>query len=432
MSWVITCLWDSKDPSDGSYPNLGEITHLLTLKVQELDGRQTSPGFTISYRQSGFPSILRFEPQYTTPSPSNAAFPEWRSARPPFTIGTKKPQTIQSHEKVPDEAQPQAIVDSQPSQQKSLLSEFTKVESKLKEKLHQAVECIKTFGLNFCPKHRAEHVNYQKETAVLYGGIDDPTWVDVPTPTSSVEQPSATPTPTTIPTLAPVGSHHSISLAVTIKAFLLSFALLSFLTWTFVRCRDPRRRAERAAQREERYTKRLYARAARIQKFKLQVQSVRTTVWNFRVKYGLASAQALLEDEKQRHVSEQEKFFEGLVEDDIRAFRDTHRVVSALANPVGGAEEGRAGYMDVHGRGYRRSRSMRSVSTLPEYDSEGSRPPSYCERVRRDSFNEFTSDSSVVSTSPRISRDGTSSDYEEKIEDISLGDPRYGASRPGQ
>ena len=61
------------------------------------------------------------------------------------------------------------------------------------------------------------------------------------------------------------------------------------------------------------------------------------------------------------------------------------------------------------------------MSTLPGYESEGSQPPPYAfDEGRRASVVEFTSDSSVVSTSPRISRDGTSSDFEEKIEDINL------------
>ena len=76
---------------------------------------------------------------------------------------------------------------------------------------------------------------------------------------------------------------------------------------------------------------------------------------------------------------------------------------------------------------------QRSVSTLPGYESDGSPPPSYDDAGNSlegttvvNGFQyttvdaEFTSDSSVISTSPRISRDGTNSEFDEKFEQISL------------
>lgn len=64
------------------------------------------------------------------------------------------------------------------------------------------------------------------------------------------------------------------------------------------------------------------------------------------------------------------------------------------------------------------------MCTLPGYESEGTLPPGYTTVV------EDTPDSSVVSTSPRISRDGlgtlTDSEVEDgkSIEEFSLSDPR--------
>ena len=58
------------------------------------------------------------------------------------------------------------------------------------------------------------------------------------------------------------------------------------------------------------------------------------------------------------------------------------------------------------------------MSTLPGYESEGTLPPGYTTVI------EDTPDSSVVSTSPRISRDGlgtlTDSEDGKSIEDFSL------------
>ena len=197
--------------------------------------------------------------------------------------------------------------------------------------------------------------------------------------------------------------------------------------WTFLRCRDPRRRAECLAWREERRNRKLYRRAARLHKWKMWFwnrQQEIITFWNDRVRYCLPTKDGVTWDEKMARDNEQEANLEDAMTNDIRALRHAHRIVSDITF----AEEGRSGPVyESEGSGRRTS-----VSTLPGYESEGSQPPSYDDvsdiisNAAVDAFTyttfetEFRSDSSVISTSPRISRDGTNSDFDEKIEPISL------------
>lgn len=202
-----------------------------------------------------------------------------------------------------------------------------------------------------------------------------------------------------------------------LKVFGLILVIFSLLVWCILRWKDPRWRVDRAARREERRNRRLYKRAAR-------KHMINTWIWNFRLKFNLVSNETLSWDEKRARVSGQEEILENVMKQDIRALRNAHRVVSNIT----AAEEGH------HEFGYEAdgSERRRSVATLPGYESEGSQPPSY-EASR--SFESTTlvgsstfaradidsnPDSSVVSTSPRISRDGTNSDFDEKIEVLSL------------
>ena len=163
----------------------------------------------------------------------------------------------------------------------------------------------------------------------------------------------------------------------------------------------------------------MYRRAAQKQAFENWLQSVRLQVQAFRFRYGFAPQAAITWDEKRTRVNAQEAVLEGVMADDIRALRNAHRVVSSVT----AAEEGRHDFVYQSESSGRR----RSVSTLPGYESEGSLPPSYDEEtvvVNGFHYNhveaEFTSDSSVISTSPRISRDGTNSEFDDKFEQISL------------
>lgn len=225
-------------------------------------------------------------------------------------------------------------------------------------------------------------------------------------------QPSASLSP------SPSGSNPSHRDLLPIKILGLAIVVFSFFAWVYLRFNDPRRRADRASRREERRTKRLYRRAAQHQKMK-------EWFWNFRLQHGLAGSEAISWDEKRARVIEQENVLENVMKEDIRALRNAHRVVSNIT----AAEEGRSGIPYEIEDTERR----RSFATLPPYESESGQPPSYdgagsslggTTVVNGFEFHpsdtEFTSDSSVISTSPRISRDGTNSDFDEKFEPLSL------------
>ena len=441
MSWTISCLYDSV-PSDGSSSRGEDVVHVVALRLSDTNEMSQPPSFTISYRQTARPAIIRFTPTFTVPTASVKDYKTWSTPVGPFEISDRG-----SH---PPGHSLASLHDGGPNdKQKSLMSNIIHVKAKIQHTFHEVVQslkkltCLKQAGsidglhhnvtrapqvpsyepisfdklLEAPPKTADEEVAHD-ELDSSTGTVTSSTNVVDQTP-SSVGQHSAAYT-RSLDDLSVdhelAYNHSGVPSAVVMKSFFLALFVLSFLIWIYIWIRDPRRRADRAAKAEERRTKRLYRRAARYQKLK-------TWFWNTRVHYGLASTKALAVHEKIRRVSQQEDILEEAMKDDIRVLRNAHRMVSSLA--ITDAEEGRAGFhlFEEGGPSQRRSRSIRSVSTLPGYESDVSQPPPYDER-RRDSVTEFTSDSSVVSTSPRISRDGTNSDYDEKIEDITLGEPR--------
>lgn len=195
-----------------------------------------------------------------------------------------------------------------------------------------------------------------------------------------------------------------------VKTLGLTVILVAILVWFYRWLRDPRRRADRAARREERRRRCLYRRAARVQKLRNLFGAIRRqfcplthTVRNW--------------DEKQALVFQQEEVLETVMKAEIRALRQAYRDGSSVV----AAEEGRNNYVyDVDNRSERR----RSMTTLPGYESEGTQPPGYesdAVSVSGTSFlytpvdSEDTPDSSVISTSPRISRDGRDSDFGKEV-----------------
>lgn len=190
--------------------------------------------------------------------------------------------------------------------------------------------------------------------------------------------------------------------------------LACFLTWLIKRIRDPRRRADRLARQEERRNRCLYRRAARIQR-------VRNLIQRFRRSYRRVFRIVDRLDEKHTRVLAQEEILEDVMKDEIIG------IISAdgLEYDVSAAEEGRNRYIYDPGPSRLAFERRRSVATLPGYESEGTQPPGYEESRMRtvDGFryrptieSEDTPDSSVISTSPRISRDGRDSDFEKEPE----------------
>lgn len=239
----------------------------------------------------------------------------------------------------------------------------------------------------------------------------------ITTPTTEITgtNPHALPTRSASPEPASTISISESSDYTGLKVFGLCLILSSLVIWVVLRLRDPRLRADRAARREERRNKRLYARAARQHKWKRWFCS-----WRHR---NHRCTPASTWDEKQARVSEQEKVLEELMQEDIRKLRNTRRVVSN----INAAEQGRSIYAYDSDDSRRRSRE-----TLPGYESDGTQPPSYDldvnDEITRvaDGFRyipadcEYSPDSSVISTSPRTSRDDRSSIYEKDIEPLSL------------
>lgn len=412
--------------------------HVLSLRFR--DGPR-HPGFTVSYKQLSTPSILRFTPGYnsrdfaTSPSLSNP----WR------TPSIDSDPDIPANEK---EDGSTALFETLHRGQKSLRTKIATIKSTLKAGLRKVGKII-------CPKptggfrghevkmplgarpHRIASDKLLEPAPNSHEEAASTTEHDELDPTNTFTLHSAATTrslshvealdPTATSTSSPSFPSQSEQNIHLLKLFGLVLILSSCLVWTFLRCRDPRRRAECLAWREERRNRTLYRRAARLHKWKMWFwnrQQEIITLWNNRVKFCLASKAAIAWDEKMGRDNEQEVDLEDAMTNDIRALRHAHRIVSDITF----AEEGRSGQVYESEGSERR----RSVSTLPGYESEGSQPPSYDDvgevisNAAVDAFTyttfetEFRSDSSVISTSPRISRDGTNSDFDEKIEPISL------------
>ena len=423
-------------PEDGSNSNGEDVVHVLAFRVR--DG-PTHPGFTVSYKQINTPSILRFTPRYdsrdiaTSPSLSKL----WRTPSIDFD------PDVLANEK---EDGSTALLDTLHRGQKSLKSKIATIKSTLKAGLRKVGKII-------CPKPTGGFRGH--EVKMPLGGrphkiASDRLLEPAPSPheeaASTTEDIGSTNTlalhsaattrslshvealnPTTTSTLSPLLPSQSEQNIHLLKLFGLVLILSSCLVWTFLRCRDPRRRAECLAWREERRNRKLYRRAARLHKWKMWFWSREQeiiTFWNSSVRYILTPRDAIAWDEKMARDNEEETNLEDTMTNDIRALRHAHRMVSDITF----AEEGRSGPVYESEGSERR----RSVATLPGYESEGSQPPSYDDvgdfisNAAADGFTcttfeaEFRSDSSVISTSPRISRDGTNSDFDEKIEPISL------------
>ena len=410
-------------PTDGSNSVGEDVIHVLSIHFVNNARR----GFTISYKQIGPPAIIRFSPEYHSADIGHdpVLANQWR--RPSVTFD---PDVVANAEKDHSVA-----YDLLHQSQKGLGAELSAFKNSLKKGI------MKVASL-WC--HESKEKPSQVKAALIESlktpsdRLLEPARVSVeessdPTSTkpnlSAAEtrslssagalQTSASPATINSSTQGTINIH-------VLKTFSLGLILFSCFAWLLLRCRDPRHRVDCAARREERRTKRMYRRAAQKQAVENWLRNARLRIKAFRFRYGFAPQAAISWDEKQTRVVAQEAVLEDVMADDIRALRNAHRVVSSIT----AAEEGR------HGLVYQSedSERQRSVSTLPVYESEGSLLPSYDDAgddlggpsvVNGLVDAEFTSDSSVISTSPRISRDGTNSDFDEKFEQISLeaGDP---------
>lgn len=157
---------------------------------------------------------------------------------------------------------------------------------------------------------------------------------------------------------------------------------------------DPRRRAERAARREERQKTREYRRAARLQALK--------NLWHWRQPTRMGDY-----EEKRALILAQENVLEGVMQQEITQLRLAHGIIEDV---VHAAEEGRLPTVDEISRVIAAGRRSRR-SGPPTYRSRASstQPPSYHtddEEVFMPAAEEgpnITPESSVVNLSPRNS-----------------------------
>jgi len=173
---------------------------------------------------------------------------------------------------------------------------------------------------------------------------------------------------------------------------------------------DPRRRAERAAQREERHRTREYRRAARWAAF--------MNLWHWRQPKRVGDY-----EEKRSLILAQENVLEGVMQEEITQLRLAHGIVEDM---VHAAEEGRLPTIDDISKVIAADRRSRRSTGPPTYRSRASstQPPSYhtddeeaavsvvngnCYTPNGTEFTpestDITPDSSVVNLSPRNSFD---------------------------
>ena len=415
-------------PTDGSNSVGEDVVHVLSIYLINQVHRE----FTVSYKQFARPAILRFSPKY---HPADIALD------PVLANRWRRPSVEFDPDVLANAGKDDQVAYGLLSQsQKGLGAELSAIKNSLKNGIKKvaSIWChrskeepaeVKTASienssispdklLELHPNPHGEPVSTTQET-----GSTSTTPNFSAAETRSLTSAQALPTSTSSTTInPPSGSSIDVHL---LKIFGLGLIVTSCLAWFLLHCRDPRRRVDCAARREERRTKRMYRRAAQKQAFKNWLRNIYFKIRALRFKFGIASQAAITWDEKRTRVIAQEGVLEDVMADDIRALRNAHRVVSSIA----AAEEGRHDLVYQSESSERR----RSVSTLPGYESEGSLPPSYDDPgnsfeelavVNGFRYNqvdaEFTSDSSVISTSPRISRDGTNSEFDEKFEQISL------------
>ena len=425
--WHISCLYDAV-PTDGSNSVGDDVVHVLSIHFVNPIRR----GFTVSYKQIGRPAILRFSPSYyvndVALDPLLAE--QWRRPSVDFD-----PDIIANAGN--DGSLSRGLLSQS---QKGLGAELSSIKTALTKGIKKVagIWCHKSKGKP--SEVQAASIESSKIPSdrllgpppLPYKGPVSATEISDSTSTtpslSAAETRSLTSTgslqASTNPTALSLPSQPNINIHL-LKVFGLGLITLSCVTWLLLRCRDPRRRVDCAARREERRTKRMYRRAAQKQALQNWLRNFHLKVKALRFRYGFAPRAALSWDEKRIRAIAQEAVLEDAIADDIRALRNANRVVSSIT----AAEEGRHDFVyEAEG-----SERRRSVSTLPGYESEGSLPPSYDDAGDRfegttvvDGYQfspvdaEFTSNSSIISTSPRISRDGTNSDFDEKFEQISL------------
>lgn len=401
VSWHISCIRDTTASTDSSPDSVAPIQVARFGIYNHNEGRTEAAGFAVSFRSSPKPEILRLVPVWTENSDVLAHPQFWRTPSMTVPLRFSHPEHESS---VAEPAQePHAS-----HTEKSLKAHIGHLQQFLGTTFQKARETFQSW----CLTHKQSTLGAfgdDDPSVVQHGTTTTPTINSIGTNLHTLPTRSASPEPaSTIYASEP--SHYA-----GLEIFGLVLILSSVIIWITLRFRDPRLQADRAARREERRNKRLYRQAARQHKWKRWFCS-----WRHR---NHRCTPASTWDEKQARVVEHEEVLEKVMKENIRNLTNAHRV----RNNVSAAEQGRSIYLYESDSSGRRSRE-----TLPGYESEGTQPPSYDVDVNggvtrvADGFRhipadrEDTPDSSVISTSPRTSRDDRSSIYEKDIEPLSL------------
>ena len=422
-TWQITCLAGGIDTS-----NVDGV-QVLSLRIES---QYEDYGFTVSYQAFPTPQIYQFDAHPTsadiilknvlfwrTPSALTQNVPVAVSKDIGKKINTsaKSRQKSLSFHTLGDliGAEVEAIKNVAKQALKKCRHHFPGLHSLLNKLSHN----ISTF---FCPRRHETSLGSTHSLQKYITG--SPRTPDRASPTHDENLDTSTNSTSSATHVMPADASHAPGLPFDLQATKkpnhvyhqvrtigLTVILIAFFAWVYKWLRDPRRRADCAARREERCRRFLYRRAARMQKLRNYFSA-------FRRQYQPATHVVRNWDEKQVLVLRQEEVLEAVMKDEIRALCHAYRE----ENNMIAAEEGRCHYVQESDS---RSERRRSMTTLPGYESEGTQPPDYeSDTISvRDRFllytpvdSEDTPESSVISTSPRISRDGRDSDFENEKE----------------
>ncbi|KAL8696677.1 MAG: hypothetical protein Q9201_007537 [Fulgogasparrea decipioides] len=407
-TWYISCL-DGASSSTSEGPNGRDPIQVAQFGIYNHNRDRTeAAGFAVSFRSTN-PEILRLVPVWTEYSDIVASPEVWRTSSIAVPRSSFDPEFQSSAQ---DFEQSERFFSLRKSQ-KSLKAHLGQVQNLLGTTFERARQTFQSW----CYTHKQSQTSLgtsREDTAYLVHSQSDNTVS--PTSEASGTNPHALPTRSASPDLAFTNPTSEDWNYTGLKVFGLVLILSSLSIWVFLRLRDPRLRADRAARREERRNKRLYRQAARQHEWKRWFCS-----WRHR---GHRCTPVGTWDEKRVRVLQQEEILEEVMKEDIRKIRDRHRA----ENHIDAAERGRSIYAYDSDDSRRRSRE-----TLPGYESEGTQPPSYDVDVNgsvtrvADGFRytpadrEDTPESSVISTSPRTSRDDRDSEFGRDFEPLSLG-----------
>lgn len=445
-SWQIICSSGGAD-----LQNVDGI-QILTLFIENRDWYR---GFTVSYQQIHTSRIIQFDPRPNTLDVIEENIVFWRTPSSRLSLEASV-SNVNDHNNLQ--------ITSANHRQKSLEASFQGLGDLLKEKV-QAVKHIATNAMKSC-RHKFSSIHslldklYERIQKIFCGHQSDHALsysltesspipsdavstsldrlVEIPNPPKKASNTQAIPDITT--KTRPPSPSRTRSLNISqksdfpfdpaasdsfsddsqledhrVRTLGLIIILVGLFVWLYKRLRDPRRQVDRAARLEERRRRSLYRRAAWVQKW-------RNLAGRFRRQYCPIAQAVDSWDEKRARVLEQESLLESVMEDEIRILRNANRIESS----IDAAEEGRNDYIYDRGGPSERRRSM---VTLPGYESEGTQPPGYESDVgsiiaairSRPIEDEDTPDSSIISTSPRISRDGHDSDFgKDSVNDWSL------------